>query len=214
MVVSPKGRATTTLRCAARLTVAATCEATTRMIATKRKPSISGIQRPPLVRLVSRDASLSAAVGCPDPRMERTRYGHFAEEASIQPSTIVPRAGVTHTSGCNRPRGSAPARRRDPQLFERARAGIAVGPPALEPGRVPEPAVLHPVERDLAHERWLEIDPLRVAAGRPSALPARPSAPAEALPALERREQLPELTTLRGLERRRVADVVKDSIAV
>src|SRR5256885_1813913 len=136
--------------------------------------------------------------------------------ASASPATSGRRRrrGVSNTSGKSAIRCSAPARRLDPELFERARAGIAVGPPALEPGRVAEPAVLHPVERDLAHQRWLQIDPLRIAAGRPSALPARPSVPTEALAALERRQHLPELTTLRGLERRRVTDVVKDPVAV
>src|SRR5439155_15697863 len=138
----------------------------------------------------------------------------FRASASLARSGRSRRRCVSSTGGESTSARSAPARGLDAELLERARPRIAVGPPALEPRRVPEPPVLHAVERDLAHERRLQINPLRVAAGGPSAGPARPSPSAEALPALEGRQQLPELTTLRGLERRRVTDVVEDAIAV
>src|SRR5439155_13382848 len=138
----------------------------------------------------------------------------FRASASLARSGRSRRRCVSSTGGESTSARSAPARGLDAELLERARPGIAVGPPAFEPRRVPEPSVLHAIERDLAHERWLQIDPLRVAAGRPPAGPARTSAPAEALAALEGRQQLSELTTLRCLERRRVTDVVKDAIAV
>src|SRR5947199_4084856 len=83
---------------------------------------------------------------------------------------------------------------------------------------MPEPSVLHAVERHLAYERRLEVDPFGVLARRPPALAAGHSHAFEALPrlppepdaaGLERRQHLSELPSLGRLERRRVPDVVE-----
>src|SRR5207247_10107453 len=109
---------------------------------------------------------------------------------------------------------SAPVRGLDAELLERAGSSIPVGSPAFEPRRVPETPVLNAVERDLADERGLQIDPLGVAAARPPAGSTPRSAASEALAALERRQQFPQLTAPRGLERRRVPHVVEHPVAV
>src|SRR5439155_197789 len=136
--------------------------------------------------------------------------------ASASPATSgrKRRRGVSNTSGKSAIRRSAPARGLDTQLLERARSRFAVGSPPLEPRSVPEASVLDAIERDLAHERRLQVDPLGVAASRPSAGSARRSASTEALAALERGQELAELLPFRGLERRRVSHVMQDAVVV
>src|SRR5207253_3582956 len=74
-----------------------------------------------------------------------------------------------------------------------------------------EPTSLDPVERNLAHERRLELHPGHVLARRPPARPAGLTPTAEALAPLERPQPFPERDPLRDSKRGRMADIVEVS---
>src|SRR5439155_17854207 len=71
-----------------------------------------------------------------------------------------------------------------------------------------------PFERHLAHDHGLDVHPLGIAAGAPSAGATGGAAYVEARASLERREGGADLSTLGRLERRRVPDVLQDPAVV